>query len=252
MARLQEWRWKFIEESIVDFNCGLHDTTSIATQRLSRFRSWYYHPGLDLIGPCRFIAHWSNHQNYDGWTSGNEPNNLSTYFEPVRDEKEYDLCFGKLEELAKRHNLKLNSWNRFSKPKHEVIEKFMSGLLKIDEDIVSMETEWMTTDEGEQKKMLVNKFERNPKIRKQAIIIHGTQCMACQFDFEKRYGEHGKRFIEVHHIVPLSLIKDKHSVNPKTDTVVLCANCHRMVHRDHNNPLTLEQLMAILREVEGP
>ncbi|WP_407310457.1 hypothetical protein [Desulfosporosinus sp. SB140] len=126
----------------------------------------------------------------------------------------------------------------------------ITPVLEIDEDIMSTEAEWMlnTEYEGAQKQLLVNKYERNPKIRKQAIKIHGTQCMACRFDFEKKYGVHGKMFIEVHHTVPLCEVKDEHSVNPKTDTVVLCANCHRMVHRDHKNPLTLEQLIIILEK----
>lgn len=36
------------------------------------------------------------------------------------------------------------------------------------------------------------KYERCPRLRLQAIRIHGLSCNACGFDFEKVYGEHGK------------------------------------------------------------
>ena len=45
--------------------------------------------------------------------------------------------------------------------------------------------------------------------RKMAIKIHGNKCMACGFDFESVYGKHGKNYIEVHHVVPLSYIEKK-------------------------------------------
>ncbi|HEX7304188.1 HNH endonuclease, partial [Lentzea sp.] len=57
-------------------------------------------------------------------------------------------------------------------------------------------------------------------------------CEVCGFDFESFYGERGKGFAEVHHAVPL------HVTGPTTtkldDLVVLCSNCHRMIHRGKN------------------
>jgi HNH endonuclease len=38
--------------------------------------------------------------------------------------------------------------------------------------------------------------------------------------------------IEAHHLIPLSQLKGKRvALDPKNDVAVLCANCHRMVHR---------------------
>lgn len=86
------------------------------------------------------------------------------------------------------------------------------------------------------------KFERNPQLRQKAIEIHGTTCKICNFNFEKMYGDIGKEFIEIHHIKPMHSIRREISVNPQTDLVPLCSNCHKMIHRKRDKPLTLEEL----------
>ena len=76
------------------------------------------------------------------------------------------------------------------------------------------------------------RIERNKKLAARAKKIHGHTCKACGFDFETRYGSLGKGFIEAHHLTPLFLLKGKKvTLDPKNDFTVLCANCHRMIHR---------------------
>tara|TARA_B100002003_G_scaffold130454_1_gene120635 strand:+ start:236 stop:475 length:240 start_codon:yes stop_codon:yes gene_type:complete len=57
----------------------------------------------------------------------------------------------------------------------------------------------------------------------------------------------GFPYIEAHHIVPLSNLKlgEKRKWDPKNDFKVLCANCHRMIHKK-NPPLSLEELKKII------
>ncbi len=100
--------------------------------------------------------------------------------------------------------------------------------------------------EGKKVVVFSTRYERSKENRKDAIKYHGTRCMACGIDFGEVYGEVGRGFIEVHHIVPLSQSHEKVSVNPKTDLVCLCANCHRMVHRRHNAILSVEELRQII------
>ncbi|MED4046764.1 HNH endonuclease, partial [Priestia aryabhattai] len=69
------------------------------------------------------------------------------------------------------------------------------------------------------------------------------------FNFEEVYGERGRDFIEIHHIKPLSSLKEAVAINPKTDLVPLCANCHRMIHRRKNEVLTVEQLKALTKKL---
>lgn len=65
----------------------------------------------------------------------------------------------------------------------------------------------------------------------QAIQEHGTlACEACGFDFEQIYGERGSGFAECHHRMPLSeLVEDRPT--RLADLAIVCANCHRMIHR---------------------
>ena len=44
----------------------------------------------------------------------------------------------------------------------------------------------------------------------------------------------GKGFIHVHHIVPIHTIGKGYKVDPSTDLVPVCPNCHAMLHRGMN------------------
>lgn len=70
-------------------------------------------------------------------------------------------------------------------------------------------------------------------------------CQICKFDFEGKYGKVGADFIEAHHTIPVSEMKDNHLTSPD-DIALLCANCHRMVHK--RRPwLTMENLSKLLK-----
>ena len=55
-------------------------------------------------------------------------------------------------------------------------------------------------------------------------------CEACGFDFYKQYGEIGEDYIEGHHSIPVSELKENDKTKPE-DIILLCSNCHRMIHR---------------------
>jgi len=79
---------------------------------------------------------------------------------------------------------------------------------------------------------LHKRIERNAALIKQVKKEKGCTCEICGLTFEKRYGPIGKGYIEAHHLKPIaSLNGTKVAMDPKTDFAVLCANCHRMVHR---------------------
>ncbi|KRE45821.1 HNH endonuclease [Paenibacillus sp. Soil522] len=118
----------------------------------------------------------------------------------------------------------------------------------IEADIKSDEIENELRKEGASKEYYGKRYERNSQNRESAIQIHGVDCYACGFNFEKVYGERGNDFIEVHHVNPLSTFGgDEVEINPETDLVPVCANCHRMIHRRHDDVLTVEQLKSMLR-----
>ena len=116
----------------------------------------------------------------------------------------------------------------------------------IDLDLEAEQAEEGHEIEGSIKFYYGKRFERSSKNRKLAIQKHGLDCFVCGFNFEEIYGERGKDFIEVHHINPLSTLGEVIKVNPETDLIPLCANCHRMVHRRKDDVLDLESLKDIL------
>jgi 5-methylcytosine-specific restriction enzyme A len=80
------------------------------------------------------------------------------------------------------------------------------------------------------------KVERNRTAAKQAKKFHGLRCQACDLDFEERYGAIGKGFIEAHHLKPIASLEEGVAVtyDVAADFAVLCANCHRMIHKSDN------------------
>lgn len=74
-----------------------------------------------------------------------------------------------------------------------------------------------TVFEGAKKEIIVNRYERNHEAREKCIAAHGCKCAVCGMDFEKTYGEIGRGFIHVHHIIPLSSIGKEYELNPTTD-----------------------------------
>lgn len=101
--------------------------------------------------------------------------------------------------------------------------------------------------EGKAKQRYVTTYERNPRLRKQALAIHGNSCLACGFNFGDTYGEHGEGFIHIHHVEPVSEFKHAKSIDPENDLIPLCANCHSMVHRKKDWTLSLEELKCLLK-----
>lgn len=53
----------------------------------------------------------------------------------------------------------------------------------------------------------------------------------CGFDFFKTYGSLGSGFAEVHHKFPLKEAPDYGRTTTLDDLIVVCCNCHAMIHR---------------------
>jgi 5-methylcytosine-specific restriction protein A len=92
------------------------------------------------------------------------------------------------------------------------------------------------------------KIERNRTAAANAKKFHGTTCQACDLDFVKRYGAIGQGFIEAHHLKPISELEEGVPVkyDVALDFAVLCANCHRMIHRTED-PSDLEGFKKLIQ-----
>ncbi|MGW1711257.1 HNH endonuclease [Streptomyces sp. NPDC002206] len=90
--------------------------------------------------------------------------------------------------------------------------------------------------------------ERNQGLRKKkiaSVLQRGGRltCKACGFDFEEVYGDRGAGYIECHHIVPLHEAGEGRT--KLSDLALICANCHRMIHRRAPWPTPSELRLSI-------
>jgi len=81
---------------------------------------------------------------------------------------------------------------------------------------------------------------------KKIKVYKGYVCEACGLSFAKKYPGLGNDFIECHHKIPYADMKEGEArILNVDDFMVLCSNCHKMIHR-LDNPADLEQLKAVL------
>jgi len=113
------------------------------------------------------------------------------------------------------------------------------------------EEEEYSTEEGKAVLRLHKWRERDKELvrraKSQFLKKHGAlYCEACALNFEDKYGDLGIGFIEAHHNKPISRLKagEKTKVS---DLVMLCSNCHRMIHK-----LKDEASLQKLRETIHP
>lgn len=108
-----------------------------------------------------------------------------------------------------------------------------------------------TFPEGAKKTVQVNRYERNSEARAKCIGIHGTRCKVCNMSFEETYGFFAKDFIHVHHKKSLKEISGAYEVNPETDLIPVCPNCHAMLHRQENGEAMKFERLKLLYEVSA-
>ena len=105
-----------------------------------------------------------------------------------------------------------------------------------------------TYSEGKTKQVLINNYERNPIARKKCIEHYGMNCQVCGFNFETKFGVLGKDFIHVHHKIDLATVGKEYSINPITDLIPVCPNCHSMLHKKRPIAYTISELKKIIAE----
>jgi len=118
----------------------------------------------------------------------------------------------------------------------------------VEAGVTAPAVENMTADETKRKLRMHYRIDRSRAIRRAKVNqfmgkYGGVYCENCSFDFGKRYGQRGEGFIEVHHAIPLAILLPN-TVTRLSDLFLLCANCHRMVHRQRPD-LTPNELKRI-------
>ncbi len=102
--------------------------------------------------------------------------------------------------------------------------------------------------EGARKQISVNTYERDRTARDKCLQHHGTSCAVCEKDMSEIYGPVAAGLIHVHHLKPLSEIKEDYQVNPIADLRPVCPNCHAVIHR-RKPPYKIEEVKGFLEKV---
>ncbi|MFT4682382.1 MAG: 5-methylcytosine-specific restriction protein A [Flavobacteriales bacterium] len=164
-------------------------------------------------------------------------------FDPSYEGKGLDRG-NKLEEIV---------WNKYSSNQSKLIEINNTIVKNIDSlDVANEDQSTNYMEDAEEGRLLTKVHqvrERNKRIvkdkKKSTITKFGTlKCEVCEFDFRETYGELGDGFAECHHIKPVSE-SDPNSKTRLSDLAIVCANCHRMIHRSRPWK-SIEELKALL------
>lgn len=107
-------------------------------------------------------------------------------------------------------------------------------------------------NEGTNKIVVSKVYDRSNKLREFAVknyTVDGRiKCESCCFDFEEFYGHIGKGFIEIHHQKPVFMFEGEDLTRKLKDAIFnvvpICPNCHRMIHKNRKNPLTITQIKS--------
>lgn len=150
--------------------------------------------------------------------------------------------------LSKGSKLEVAVWDEYAGNRASL--KKMSELIRqsIEADLPEDDNEDELYFEGQLLKRMHLSRERNRKVilkAKARALKHGPlTCEVCKFTYVRRYGSIGENFIEAHHTVPISEYLERRETKVE-DIVLLCANCHRMIHK--RRPwLTIKELKALL------
>lgn len=166
--------------------------------------------------------------------------------------KKHDINFSQRKNRKYKYwDLFFNGWEEKDKFSWQIKDELISaleqthltGIELLPEEIPNT----ITLNEGIKKTITINTYERNPKARSLCIDYWKPICSVCNFNFEEKYGELGKGFIHVHHLIPISKIGKNYEINPIDDLRPLCPNCHAMIHKK-NPPLTIKELKNIIEK----
>jgi 5-methylcytosine-specific restriction enzyme A len=100
--------------------------------------------------------------------------------------------------------------------------------------------------EGARRTVTINRYERERRLRAACLAHHGYACICCGRKLSDTYGPEAETLIQVHHLTPLGTAQRRHLVDPHSDLVPVCPNCHAVLH-SRNPPFSPEQVRTMLR-----
>jgi len=137
----------------------------------------------------------------------------------------------------------------------KIIAKFKNQKINVTKYIIKQkkENQWQDNfeneyPEGAEKRFIQSMRERNSRLRRNAKLRYGITCMVCGFSFDKCYGKTmGESYIEVHHTKPLAEAKKIQKTSIE-DVIVICSNCHRVIHKRKGKLLDWKKLRKVTKK----
>ena len=102
-------------------------------------------------------------------------------------------------------------------------------------------------NEGSVSRVYVNRYERNPRARSICLDHHDPVCAVCAQRMSEIYQGVPDELIHVHHIIPISMIREEYRIDPIKQMVPVCPNCHAVIH-SQSPPLTIDEVRKRRRE----
>jgi len=93
--------------------------------------------------------------------------------------------------------------------------------------------------------VLSTRYERSKILRTRCLAHFGYQCQGCKILMADRYGRIAEILFHIHHIERLADTGER-IIDPTSDLVPLCPNCHAVVHLK-TPPITLAELQTMLQ-----
>lgn len=194
---------------------------------------------LGRLGPLLGHAIASDHRNRNG------------AYMKVMNFRRFDPAFAAEGKVGLSHGSKADEevWNEFSGARDRLTAAaaLIRSAIELGVTAVDDEPYLVEAPEGRLFTATHLRRERNSKLiaAKKRSAQGDPRCEGCGMSFLEAYGEHGRDFIEVHHTLPVHTLPTAGGVTKLDELALVCANCHRMIHRQ-KNWLSLGQLREML------
>jgi hypothetical protein len=101
--------------------------------------------------------------------------------------------------------------------------------------------------EGLRNEYRATRAKRSRRLRNKALHLARGVCAVCRRDFSKFLDGRCQRVLQAHHCKQLSA-RMVPAVTKLDDLVVVCANCHLLLHLDTDKTMTVDQLRNLLKK----
>jgi hypothetical protein len=126
----------------------------------------------------------------------------------LRIEREDELIWLSIQRLI------VDEYSSISNERH-INDSWSFGAQTAEDDL----TDFSFGEEGGSMLVLSRRYERSRLNRKVAIEFHGRKCRACGFSFDETYGPLSDGYVEIHHLVPVSVMQGPKPLDPRVDLV---------------------------------